>query len=61
MAAFTPPPVLVSTSANAAGHHHPRGARTPRWTQSSSHGSAAYESSAMLVRFASTVTYGLTM
>ena len=49
-ATFTPPPVEVSTSANAAGHHRPRGSRSPRCTHSSSHGSAALASSVIEVR-----------
>ena len=40
-AALTPPPVEVTISANAAGHSQRRGARRPRCTASSSHGSAA--------------------
>ncbi len=55
-AAFTPPPVLASTSANAAGQRQLRGSRRPRWIARSIQGSAAYASSAMLVRFAYTAT-----
>ena len=40
-ATFTPPPVAVSTKANAAGQRHAFGSRSPRFTQSSSQGSAA--------------------
>jgi hypothetical protein len=39
-----PPPIEVRISANAAAHHQPlqpRTSRTPRWTISSSQGSAA--------------------
>ncbi len=56
-AAFTPPPDAVTISANAAAHHH-GDPLTPRRTQTSSHGSAAYPSSVTDVRALKTTTYG---
>ncbi len=58
-ATLTPPPEEPAMSPAAAGHHHERGERTPRWAASTSHGSVAYASSVIDVRLAKTTTYGL--
>ena len=55
-AAFTPPPLAVTSSANAAGNRQRRGSRTPRHATSTSHGRSAYASSVIDVRFVKTTT-----